>query len=773
MKKALLACLFLLIIAITVTAQKGGTLRGNVFDKDSGDPIIFGTVLLKGTSIGTTTDVDGFFSIGNIPPGNYAMVVTSIGYDSVSMNIKISENVINSQKIMLAESTIQLGTVELSSRRDQSRTDVSISKVTVTANQIKALPGTGGQSDIAQYLPVLPGIISTGDQGGQIYIRGGSPVQNRILLDGMTIINPFHSIGFYSVFETEIIKTVDVLTAGFNAEYGGRVSAVVDINTREGNKKRIAGLVSANPFQAKAVLEGPLKKFQEGGGSSSFLLTAKHSYIDKTSPLLYSYAVDTTFYPTDGDGVSDNERKRLPFSFTDIYGKMSFLSNNGSKLNLFGFSFNDDVNYVGVAKLGWQNVGGGANFTLIPPNSNLVVGGTVAYSDYQIEMVEAGNAPRTSNISNYNVRLDFTYFGLKNEVKYGFEVVGLDTKFKFRNFAGNTFDQDDNTTELGAFIKYKGRYGNLIIEPSFRVQFYASQSTSNLEPRLGLKYNATDNFRLKAAGGYYSQNLISSVNELDVVNLFVGFLTGPEEAIYKPNSNVRAEHRLQKAWHGVIGAEVDLTKNLEFNVEPYTKVFTQLIQINRNKLKPSDPNFTTETGKAYGVDFTLRYETKNTYLWGTYSLAYVNRDDGEQIYPTIFDRRHNINLLGTYKFGKNQAWEAALRWNLGSGFPFTLTQGFYNNFDFNNGLDANPNTGNGNLGIVLDEKRNGGRLPYYHRLDGSLKRLFKFGKYTSLELVASATNMYSRENIFYYDRIRNKRVNQLPIMPTIGATFNF
>jgi hypothetical protein len=264
------------------------------------------------------------------------------------------------------------------------------------------------------------------------------------------------------------------------------------------------------------------------------------------------------------------------------------------------------------------------------------------------------------------------------------------------------------------------------------------------------------------------------VSELDVVNLFVGFLTGPEERVTKPNSNEQAPHRLQKALHAVVGVEVDILQNLELNVEPYVKDFTQLIQINRNKLNASDPNFVTETGRAYGVDLTLRYETKKTYIWGTYSLAQVNRDDGEQVYPTIFDRRHNVNLLATYKFGEDNNWEASARWNLGSGFPFTLTQGFYDNIQFGNGgLGTNLGTSNGSLGVILDEKRNAGRLPYYHRLDVSLKRVFKLGQNLSLEAVASATNLYSRANIFYFDRIRGKRVDQLPIMPTIGLTVNF
>ncbi|MCB0520506.1 MAG: TonB-dependent receptor [Saprospiraceae bacterium] len=774
MKKILFSFFFLTCCTLILQAQKGGTVRGNIYDKGSGDPILYGTVQLEGTTIGANTDENGFFSIGNIPAGTYNLVATYIGYDSVAVKIVVREGGIISQNLLMQENSIQLGTVEISSRKEQARSDVQVSKVTVSARQIKALPSTGGQTDIAQYLPVLPGIISTGDQGGQIYIRGGSPIQNRILLDGMTIYNPFHSIGFFSVFETEAIKTVDVLTAGFNAEYGGRVSAVIDLKTREGNKKRLAGLVSANPFQAKALLEGPIKKFQEGGGSSSFLFTAKHAYIDKTSPLFYSYAVDTTFYQV-GNGDSQNTEKpdNLPFRFTDIYGKFSFVTPNGSKLNLFGFNFNDKVDYSGVASLGWNTAGGGTNFTLIPPNSNIVIGGVVAYSNYEINLTDSDNTPSFSKISNYNVILDFTNFGLRNEVKYGFDVSGLDTDFKFTNSFDRVIQQQSFTTELAGFVKLKYKLGGWIVEPSFRLQFYPSQSATSLEPRLGAKWNVTENFRLKLAGGRYSQNLIGSVNDRDVVNLFVGFLTGPEERISELGTGKQPPHRLQKSWHAVVGTEIDLAKNLELNVEPYFKYYDQIIVINRNKLDESEPSYATETGKAYGIDLTLRYETRRLYLWGTYSLAYVNWYDGEQTYPTIFDRRHNINLLGTYSFGKNRDWEAAVRWNLGSGFPFTKTQGFYNNFQFQDGLSENPLTENGELGVILDEKRNGGRLPYYHRLDVSLKKTWKFGTNLSLEAVASATNLYNRDNIFYYDRIRNQRINQLPIMPSIGLTVNF
>jgi len=756
----ILITLSLTLLYYTLLTAQTGTVRGNLVDNSTGEPIIYGNVRLSGTTLGATSDLDGFFSITDVPTGTYDLIATYVGYDSTSVAVEVEENAIVYKRLNLEPSSIELGTVNVSGRREQARSKVQISTVRVTPQRIRSLPSTGGAADIAQYLPVLPGIVTTGDQGGQIYIRGGSPIQNKILLDGMTIYNPFHSIGFFSVFETETIRSVDVLTGGFDAEYGGRISAIVDIKTREGNQKRYGGLVSVNPFQAKALLEGPIKKLQDdGGGSSSFMFTAKHSYIDQTGDALYTYP------PLDTIG--------LPYSFTDFYGKLSFLSENGSKLNLFGFNFKDQVDFEGVAALDWTTTGGGTNFKLIPPSSSLIIDGTVAFSNYEIQLLEADGRPRQSSIVDYVARLNFSYFGNNKEVQYGFVFNGFNTDFIFRNFLNNTIQQKDFTTELSGYVKYNQKFERLIIEPSLRLHYYASQPQMSLEPRFGLKYNFTPSFRFKMAGGFYSQNLVSSVNEQDVVNLFVGFLSGPEETIFKPGTREATDDRLQKSTHAIAGFEVDFGDNTTVNIEGYYKDFTQLITVNRNKLSEQDPDFATETGEAYGVDFSFRYETRDIYLWATYSLGYVRRDDGMQVYPTIFDRRHNVNLLGTYNFGKDDLWEASIRWNLGSGFPFTLTQGFYSLFNFGEGLNTDVLTENPELGVLFSEDRNDGRLPYYHRLDGSLKRTFNFSEHSKLEAVLSVTNMYNRENIFFFDRVRYERVNQLPILPSLGITFSF
>ena len=752
-----------------------GIIRGNVFDEESGEAIIYGTVQLKGTDRGTNTDLDGFFTFANLEPGTYTLVFSYTGFGTKEETVEVKDG-IEYIRVYLSSEIVNLNTVNVSAAREQARSDVQISKVTVSPKQIRALPATGGEADIAQYLTVIPGVVSSGDQGGQVYIRGGSPVQNKILLDGVTIYNPFHSIGFFSVFETETIKSADVLTGGFNAEYGGRVSAVVDIKTRTGNQRRLSGLVSASPFQAKALIEGPIQPLNpETGNSVSFMLTGKHSYLDQTSRQLYAYAVDTNYFSFAGDTLNLRpEDIGLPFNYTDIYGKLSVNGGNGSKLDLFGFNFSDQFAIPNIANLEWDNGGGGANFILIPLNSNIIMNGTLSYSDYNITLSEQDGAPRASGITTYNALLNFAYFGRNSQLDYGFEFNGFNTDFEFTNLIGIRLNQQDFTTELSAYMKYKQKIGGLILEPGFRIQYYASQNTASLEPRFGMKWNVTDGFRFKAAGGLYSQNLISTVNDLDIVNFFIGFLAGPEETLFEPNSTVPTDDRLQKAFHGVGGFEVDLTDRITTNIEAYYKGFTQLITINRNKLRATDPDFTTETGFAYGADFSIKYESDRAYIWGTYSYGFVRRDDGFQEYPTNFDRRHNVNFLASYLLGEKKNWEAGLRWNLGSGFPFTETQGFYENVP----LEQNPVlvdflTGNYNLDVLLDEELNGGRLSYFHRLDLSLKRRWNFGRYNELEAVLSVTNAYDRPNVFYVDRVTNGRVNQLPILPSLGVTYKW
>lgn len=763
--------------ATALTAQSA-IIRGNVYDEESGEPIAFGTVQLLGANElnrGANTDIDGFFTFGNLEVGDYQLIFSYVGYATVekTINLAVANEIEYVRVNMVAGGGVDLETVSVSGRREQSRSDVAVSKVTFNADEIMSLPATGGEPDIAQYLTVLPGVVSTGDQGGQLYIRGGSPVQNKLLLDGMTIYNPFHSIGLFSVFETEAIRSADVYTGGFNAEYGGRISAIVDIKTREGDKKSFSGLVSASPFQAKVLLEGPIKKLNpETGSSISFLVTGKRSLLPETSKLLYDYAVQDNFFNLEDSASVTSSDVGLPFNYQDIYGKVSLVGGNGSKLNLFGFNFSDDFEVPNLARLQWTNNGGGASFNLVPPSSNVVIDGVISASVYDVALMEQTGDPRSSQISNYTAALNFTYFGGETTFSYGFDFNGLNTRFRFVNPLNITFTQEDFTSELNVFAKYKRRIGKLIIEPGFRAQYYASLNAISPEPRLGLKFNATDKLRFKAAGGMYSQNLISTQNDLDIVNFFQGFLVGPERQISVSGTNTPIDNNLQTAVHGIGGVEFDASDRLTFNVEGYYKGFGQLIELNRNKQSAQDADFVALEGVAYGGDISAEYRYARFLIAGNYSLGYVTRTDETGEYPTSFDRRHNINAYGTYIFGADNAWEFGFRYNFGSAFPFTQTLGFFEEAN----LSSNPVlpevlTGNGQLGVLLSPDLNGGRLIDFHRLDLSLRRTLEFSGDSRLEVTASVTNSYNRENIFYVDRVSNERVNQLPILPALGATF--
>ena len=762
-------CLFLLPAALFAQT---GTVRGFLYDKQSGEPILFTPVVLQGTGTGAQTDVNGYYSISKVTPGKYVLQVIYLGYDTLQQPITIIKDQILLEKLYLNKSAIQIKEFEVTGEKQEAQTQVRMGLTKLTPRQIERLPSIGGQPDLAQYLQVVPGVIFTGDQGGQLYIRGGSPIMNKTMLDGMVLYNPFHSIGLFSVFDNDIIRNADIYTAGFNAEHGGRVSSIMDITTRDGNKTRLSGKVAASTFTGKVLLEGPLKKQTEpGGASSSFLVNFRHSYLDRSSKVFYENIKE--------DG--------LPFKFTDIYGKLSFNGTNGSKVNLFGFNFNDGVRYQGVSDLNWNNWGAGTNFVLVPAGSAVLIDGTFSASNYTISMKEGELPPRTSEIAGFNGSLNFKVFSGEDEIRYGIEVLGFRTNFKFFNSLGREYEQEENTSEIAGYVTYKKVINKVIIEPGFRMHYYASLAVANPEPRLGFKWNITDDFRFKLAAGRYSQNLVAANSDRDVVNLFYGFLSAPDnlpKTFTDENGNTRdIKDPLQRANHYVAGVEYDLTPELTANFEVYFKDFRQITNLNRNKIFNDDPEFADkpdelkkdfiiETGRAYGADMQLKYDKNGLNLWAVYSYTYVDRFDGFRTYNPVWDRRHNVNLVASYEFGKFDSWRVNARWNFGSGFPFTKTQGYYGSVPFNGDVNYNYTTSNADLAILFGPL-NDGRLPTYHRMDVGVTKIWKLDENQQINLDFSVTNIYDRQNIFYFDRVRYQRVDQLPLLPSFGVTYKF
>lgn len=768
MLKRIFTLIFVLSCTLTIYSQTG-IIKGFIYDVSNGEPIIYTNVILEKTTFGASSDVNGYFAINKVPKGKYSLKIQCIGYEDTILKVEVNSNSILALRIELTPSAKTLNVVEIQGQKEISRTESQVSIKKITSQDIQKMPSIGGQADIAQYIQVLPGVVFSGDQGGQLYIRGGSAIQNKVLLDGMVIYNPFHSIGLFSVFETDVIRNADIYTGGFNAKYGGRLSSIMDITTKDGNKKNTSGKVSISTFGASAILEGPLLKDNDMRNYSlSYLLTAKNSYLSKTSESIYKYI----------DG-------KLPYDFFDVYGKVTLASSEGSKINVFGFNFTDKVNqYKTIANFDWKNRGVGANFILIPSNSSSVVEGVFAYSDYTMNMEQTSdNSQQMSNIGSFNGNITATkFFSGNNQLKYGVEMIGNSTKTTYES--NDTIK--DYSSEVGAYVIFKGFLGKLLYEPSLRFSYYSSLDEFVPEPRLSLKYNLTNNFRIKAATGLYSQTFIDTKSDRDIVNLFTGYLTSSPDlngGIVSTYKGKDVNHYVEKATHYIFGFEYDIMRHLTVNIEAYYKKMTNLISVNRDKLFDDDDDhalypdyqkksFAVEQAEAYGGDISLKYNDDRLYVWAIYSYGKVTKTSETQTYYPHYDRRHNVNVLVSYQVGRSRSFEISARWNYGSGFPFTATAGIGEIQSFSNGINSNYITSNGTL-TTLYGKLNGKRLPNYHRLDISLKKRFDVFKHSILEIDASVTNVYDRDNLFYYDRLTSERVNQLPIMPSLGLTLKF
>ena len=748
----------LFFILFTICFAQTGSVKGFVYDASNGEPIRFCMVQLENTSYGAMTDQSGSFIINKIPNGEYTVKVTMLGYNTLTDVITIEFNMVQ-KRFMLQPTSHTLDAVQVDAEGQRRVQETRTSVVTITPKDLSMMPSIGGTPDFAQYLQILPGIVSTGDQGGQLYVRGGTPIQNMLLLDGMLIFNPFHSIGLFSAFDTEIISSADVYTGGFGAEFGGRISSVMDIKTRDGNKKRIAGKIDANIFGARLLLEGPFVKLREDRGSAlSFILSAKGSYLEHSAKLFYPYI-----------------EQGLPYNYWDLYGKIALTTKTGTKLSLFGFNFDDKVNYSQLVNYGWNNWGLGAHFLVIPGEVPMSMEGTLSYSSYIASMIEGKYAPRTTSLNGGMFKWIFNYFAGRSVFSAGIDVNIFTTRYSFPD-ANNVVKESppDYTTDIAVFVKYKYNLNDLLlVEPSFRLQYYASLSTATPEPRLALKYNISKKVRLKLAGGLYSQNFIAVTSDRDVVNLFYGFFSSPSEAdLPRKFFDKEMKNTLQKAQHIVLGVELDVFKHTNINIEGFFKNFSQLTSVNRYKQFPKDKDFLWEKGKAYGGDITAKFDYKNFYLWAVYTLGWVKRTDEKITYATHFDRRHNVNLLASYQWGKKRkSWQADVRWNFGTGFPFTQTQAFIPNLGFGNISDGWMQN-NEEIFILLADI-NKGRLPMYHRLDLSVKKKFFLGERNIIELSASATNLYSYKNIFYVERLTANIIYQLPILYSIGFGWSF
>lgn len=283
--KRFLLLTFLLCSALSY--GQGRVIRGFVYEVNSGDPVPYANVVIEGENLGTTTDLNGYFQLSDVPLGLKEVTVSFLGFETAIVEAKVFKNKPSSVKVFLKESSQLLNTVDINVARLQRKTKVNTAVVNLNPKTIETF-SAGGDPDLMKALAVLPGVVTTGDQGGQLYIRGGAPIQNLVLLDGMIIYNPFHSIGFFSVFDTDVLQDAKVYTAGFGAQYGSRNSSVMDITTRDGNRSHYKAKGYASTYMSKMLIEAPIGKKDENGlANNSLFVSGKTSYLRQSLSLIH------------------------------------------------------------------------------------------------------------------------------------------------------------------------------------------------------------------------------------------------------------------------------------------------------------------------------------------------------------------------------------------------------------------------------------------------------------------------------------------------------
>ncbi len=743
--------LFFVCIGNSLLIAQSGTLRGHIVDKENGQPIPYASIEVVSINESTLSDGEGFFNLV-IEAGNYEVLFKYLGFKNEVEQISVQAGVVEYVKIALSPTAFELTTIEVSARKAIRQTETNLASARIDRNQILKLPSFTIQGDIAQYLSILPGVVSSGEQGGQIFISGGSTHQNLTFIDGITIIQPFHSLSGFSIIPTEMIQDVSVHGAAFDATYGGRVSSVMDIHLRRSLPVDWEGSASIDPFVGQVFLQGPIwtstSNKDLGVGIS---IGAKKSLIDKAAKTLYQYI----------DGG-------VPFGFEDVTAKIVAQTSNGNSLSVTGLFATDAIDLSEDERYHWSVNGIGLNFRLLPPTSSLVISGQVGYSTFESNLNTMD--PRSSKYAHFRGMLQMDYYGTNSQLTYGFQLEGAQTDFTFLNFANITFNQQDNTSDISGFIKYKSIIKKLILEGGARLIYYASLGNLSLEPRLGMKYPISDLFRLKAGGGLYSQNFVLAKKDEDVVNFFNAFISSPDGQLSKLDGTI-ANNNLQKSLHGLLGIEIDIADRWSLDIEVYRKYFTQLIELNRNKINIGDRDFTIEEGQSHGANISIEFQHKHFMVNGSYSWLKASRKNNVQTYPAPFDRRNQANIYINYSVKNN--WNISARWSIGSGFPFTRTQGFYDRILFEDGIAEDLVTSNGDLGIIYEDLLNQGRLPYFHRLDFSANRVWEIREIATFELGVSLINIYDRANIFYFDRIQYNRVDQFPFIPSLGLKITF
>lgn len=726
--------ILILILQVESFAQYKGKLSGFVKDSSNGEALPYCSIYVEEIKTGVSSNDRGYFVITNIPENkSYTLNVSFIGYETKKTKVFIQSDKMIKVNILLKPIGIEMPTIVKYGEKkiEKNATDIGLQRINLKG--LETLP-KGVEVDIFRSLQYIPGVRTTGDVSAKYYVRGGASNQNLVLLDGAAVYNPFHALGMFSVIDPEMINNIDFYKGGFAAEYGGRLSSVLNINSKDGNKNDFGAKASSSYLSGKVFLEGPLI-------NGSFLLTGRKSY---SSQILKKFL----------------NNKNLPFDFYDLSFRANYKNPNAienPKFTIHGFlssdrlanddPFKEDVKWVNnILGFKWYQIYDDPFYSEL----------NISYSKFKGEVIPklSNSKPRSNELSDLSIKFDFNYiFDSKDELRMGIQIQNIKTKLYFENQNGIPSDINSGSASINFFTKYKFlRYDNFGLDIGSRINLASLTKNGNFffEPRISTTYRVIPQIALKAAWGIYQQELTTTSDENEVISLFEPWVIIPE--YLNP----------ARAIHYTAGIDFDFLEYLTLSVEGYYEIMKNLPSINNYKKYPEDPDLLPGTGESYGSEFSLKITPEPIQFIASYSLAWAYKEVDKWVYYPKYDSRHTVNLSFEYNLGSG--WSASAVWSYSTGLPFTQIIGFYDKLILEDFYSTWPIYESYSPFVLLGDK-NIGRLPDYHRLDFNLSKKLKLA-FINLYFDVSIINVYDRKNIFYFDRKTGERVNMLPFLPT-------
>jgi hypothetical protein len=759
-----LLTLLLLCLAAPAAWAQSAALRGFVTDVTDGQALLGATVLVAevdasgariGEPRGAAADLDGLYVIPRLAPGRYAVQASFIGY-TTSLDTLDLEAGVRSFDIALAPDAEQLGTAVVESERSTGGARVTAGVQSIDPADIELIPTPDVSGDLASYLTTTPGVVTTGDRGGQLFIRGGEPSQNLVLLDGMAVYQPFHVLGFYSAFPSDLLAGADLYAGGYPARFGGQISSVLDIQSRTGNKQQLAAQASVAPFVSAAQVEGPLAK-----GSVSFLASGRVSVVEQGAARL----VD----------------RDLPYDFGDLFGKVHGLVTNNAQVSVSALrtwdrgTIGEDVGGVVPEEVRYTNTAVGLRFLYLPSLTPLRAEILANVSELDSEQGLRDDPSRASAVGRLSFEANLTNYLGPTDIHYG---AFVRTNRLVTSLDAFGAEDREFYTEAGVYLEPEVRAGGLELQGGLRVHSFPNDGRTYLEPRAKAVFNAGIH-QLSAAGGNYHQEVVGVNDRRDVANVFTAWTRSPD----LDDGEGGTIEGVASAWHGIVGYKVTPQPWLELVAEGYYKALDNIAVARWTAL----PEFTTDlqaaSGEVLGLDTRVELRLNDVYAYVGYGLSSVTYEalpgalparyrgeipqGGTFEYRPPHDRRHQVTALLS---GTVAGVDLSARWQFGSGLPFTRALGF--DVFINPRQPFDPYEENGQPRVIY-ERPFEGRLPTFHRLDLSAERTFRLGGSADLTMQAALINAYDRANLFYYDTFTLNRVDQLPIIPSFGVKVEF